>query len=494
MDKVSLDARLFQVQGIRAIVERAAEEASLTSSMIMGRAGQAAWDTIDHHFPHIHSIGIFCGPGANGSDGLYLAALAAQAGKHVTCFTVGDPTEATENHQRAYALAEAANVYFVEAAQVIHEDTELVIDALLGLGYTGDFDEVMELCTTLINEHQAPVCSLDIPTGLNANSGAAMMGAVHADLTISYIAPKFGCYTYQGPRVCGKLITHHLGIDPKIIEAEKPVATLLTERFVRQALPKRQKDSHKGDYGHVLVVGGDYGMGGAVRMAAEAAMRTGAGSVAVATRPEHLNVVSGARPEIMCYEVRTAEDVLELAKKAKVIVLGPGLGQTDWARGLFDALVQVDKPKVLDADALHLLSETDLKRDDWILTPHPGEAAQLLQQTCPDIQTQRLRSVKNIQKRYGGVSVLKGRGSLVDDGKHIRLCHAGNPGMATAGMGDILSGVIGGLLAQGLSLPQSAGVGVLVHARSADMAVQETGERGLLATDLLPFLRVLVNP
>ena len=196
----------------------------------------------------------------------------------------------------------------------------------------------------------------------------------------------------------------------------------------------------------------------------------------------------------MCYEVMIGEDLKPLIEKAKVIVLGPGLGRSDWAKSLFDTVIQSDKPKIMDADALHLLSDHPLKRNDWILTPHPGEAADLLRHSFPDIQNFRLESVREIQMVYGGVAVLKGRGSLVNDGKEIRLCHAGNPGMATAGMGDVLTGVIAGLVAQGLTLSQSAGVGVLVHARSADMAVQEAGERGLLATDLLPYLRVLVNP
>ena len=211
---------------------------------------------------------------------------------------------------------------------------------------------------------------MDLPTGLNANTGAAQQG-ISADMTLSFIAPKVGCYMYRGPRMCGKLITHHLGIDPQIIAQQKPAATLLTERFIRQSLPKRDREMHKGQCGHVLVIGGDYGMGGAVRMAAEAAMRTGAGSVTVATRPEHLNVVSGARPEIMCHEVRTGEDLLPLIDKAQVIVLGPGLGRTDWAKSLYTTVIESNKPTVMDADALRLLSESPCHRNNWILTPHP---------------------------------------------------------------------------------------------------------------------------
>jgi len=494
MNKPSLDARLFQVVDIKQIAQRAHKEQSISTAMLMGRAAQAAFDTIMHAYPHTDDFAVFCGPGGNGADGLYFAAIAAVAGKNVRCFMIADEDNILERQQKAFAKAKDVGVNFTAYDQTIQSNTEIIVDALLGLSCQDDLSEQMQQVVNLINQADIPVCSLDIPSGLNANTGAGVPNGVTADLTISFIAPKIGCYMFRGPRVCGKLITNHLGIEPAIIDVQEPVATLLSERFIRESLPKRKKDSHKGDYGHVLVIGGDYGMGGAVRMAAEAAMRTGAGSVTVATRPEHLNVVSGARPEIMCYEVRSGEDLLPLIEKSKVIVLGPGLGRSEWAKSLFDTVVQSDVPKIMDADALRMLSDEQIKRDDWILTPHPGEAAELLKHSCPDIQDHRLQSVKEVQMLYGGVAILKGRGTLVNDGSGIRLCHAGNPGMATAGMGDILSGVLGGLVAQGLSLPQSAGVGVLVHARSADMAAQENGERGLLATDLLPYLRVLVNP
>ncbi len=494
MNKPSLDARLFQVVDIKQIAQRAFKEQSLTTSILMRRAAQAAFDSIVYHYPLAQTMAVFCGPGSNGADGLYFSALAALAGKVVYCHALLDVDHLNEKQKKAYESAQEAGVIFADSDHVIGEDTDIVIDALLGLGYKGELSLAMITLIHLINRSKKIVCALDVPTGLHANTGAIAEPCVQADLTISFIAPKIGCYMFRGPNVCGKLITNHLGIDPKIIEEQEPVATLLSERLIRQSLPKRKKDTHKNDYGNVLVIGGDYGMGGAVRIAAEAAMRTGAGSVTVATRPEHLNVVSGACPEIRCYEVTGGEDLIPLIEKAQVIVLGPGVGSGEWAKSLFDTVIASDKPKIMDGDALIFLSENPMKRNDWILTPHPGEASQLLKHSCPDIQNFRLESVKEMQMIYGGVVALKGRGTLVNNGKEIYLCHAGNPGMATAGMGDILSGVIAGLVAQGLTLSESAGVGVLVHARSADMAAQEAGERGLLATDLLPYLRVLVNP
>jgi ADP-dependent NAD(P)H-hydrate dehydratase / NAD(P)H-hydrate epimerase len=269
----------------------------------------------------------------------------------------------------------------------------------------------------------------------------------------------------------------------------------LQRSIVSAALPKRRRDTHKGDFGHVLVIGGDYGMGGAVRMAAEAAMRVGAGLVTVATRPEHLNVVTGARPEIMCSQVADANDLTPLLERSTIVVIGPGLGLSDWAQSLLAAVEQSALPVVVDADALNLLAQNPTSSDRWILTPHPGEAARLLDQTTEQVQADRYYAVSQLQQRYGGVAVLKGAGTLVQAADTITaLCSAGNPGMASGGMGDVLSGVLGGLLAQKHSLLEAAEIGVMVHSMAADHAAEQGGERGLLATDVLQQLRLLVNP
>jgi hydroxyethylthiazole kinase-like uncharacterized protein yjeF len=270
---------------------------------------------------------------------------------------------------------------------------------------------------------------------------------------------------------------------------------LITEAEVRAALPKRARDVSKSNFGHVLVIGGDYGMPGAVRMAAEAAARVGAGLISVATHPEHVAVVAAQRPELMCHAVHNKTELLPLLKKATVIVIGPGLGQSDWSRELLLVAFAATQLKVVDADALNLLAKHPIKQNNWVLTPHPGEAARLLQTETTQIQADRIAAVKELQKRYGGVAVLKGVGTLVQAAEGLpAICQLGNPGMASGGMGDILSGVIGGLLAQGLSPIQAARVGVYIHAKAADLAAATSGERGLLATDLLPYLQQLVNP
>ncbi|MBS0350665.1 MAG: NAD(P)H-hydrate dehydratase [Proteobacteria bacterium] len=269
---------------------------------------------------------------------------------------------------------------------------------------------------------------------------------------------------------------------------------ILNWQEIKLWFPKRNRDSNKSDFGHILVIGGDYGMGGAVRMAAEAAMRTGAGLVSVATQAEQLSIVSGPRPEIMCHSVKKSEELAPLFAKATVCVVGPGLGTSQWSRNLLSAIWQVPEPKIVDADGLNLLAENPHNDPNWILTPHPGEASRLLKCTVSEIQQDRIGSIQKLQKQYGGVVVLKGQGTLVYDGSRSpKICPAGNPGMSSGGMGDVLSGVIGGLVAQGFTLTKAAQAGVLIHSMAADYAAKDYGERGLIATDLFPYLRVLVN-
>ena len=267
--------------------------------------------------------------------------------------------------------------------------------------------------------------------------------------------------------------------------------TLHLEQFQNYLKP-RARDSHKGDFGHVLIIGGDVGFSGAVRMAAEAALRVGAGLVSVATRPEHAFMINAERPEIMSHAVSSVVSLNVLLEKATTIVLGPGLGRSKWSQTLFNAVIKCEQPMVVDADGLNLLAEKPFKKSNWILTPHAGEAGRLLKKTPAEIQSDRESQVKLLQKEYDGFVVLKGAGSLIAGPSLLAMCEAGNPGMATGGMGDVLSGVLGGLIAQKIPLNIASKLGVLIHAMAGDMAAK-MGERGMIASDLMPFLRKIVN-
>ncbi len=262
----------------------------------------------------------------------------------------------------------------------------------------------------------------------------------------------------------------------------------------KKLLSSRPRDAHKGLFGHVLIIGGDHGMAGAVRLAGEAALRTGAGLVSIATRPDHIAAIVSGRPELMCHGVKNGKELLKLATRATVIVLGPGLGQSAWSKQLFKQALAIPLPKVVDADGLNLLARQPLTSDQWILTPHVGEAARLLHTDIPTIQKNRRDAAQQLQRNYKGVIVLKGAGSLVCAQHVLSLCQAGNPGMASGGMGDVLSGVIGALVAQHFNPQHAAELGVCIHAYAGDLAAQQHGERGLIASDLMPYLRELMNP
>lgn len=259
-------------------------------------------------------------------------------------------------------------------------------------------------------------------------------------------------------------------------------------------LPRREKAAHKGQFGHVLIIGGNYGMAGAVRMSGEAAARVGAGLVSVATQPEHIAVVSAMRPELMCCGIHSSHQLSHVLKRATVVGIGPGLGRDEWGKQLWQTVLNISHPIVMDADALHFLAAHPTKKQNWILTPHPGEAASLLKISAAEVQQDRIAAAHQIQNQYGGICVLKGAQTVVvaKEGAPY-ICEAGNPGMATGGMGDVLTGVIAGLLAQHMSIEMAAVFGVLLHATAGDLAAKTLGERGLLALDLMPYLHQLVN-
>lgn len=268
----------------------------------------------------------------------------------------------------------------------------------------------------------------------------------------------------------------------------------ITAQAVTNILEPREPSSHKGNFGHVLVVGGTPGMSGAPLIAALGAARSGAGLVSIATHPAHAAFLNLQQPELMTHAINTKKDLTSLLEKTTVCVLGCGLGQDKWAQELFTTALKAGLPTIIDADGLNILAgkKTSLPKH-CILTPHPGEAARLLNTTTTEIQNDRQHAIKALWDKYKNVIVLKGFQSLVYNGKELRQCNAGNPGMASGGMGDLLSGIIAGLLAQKVDLFSAANAGVLIHASAGDIAAKEFGERGLLATDLLPIIQQLVN-
>ncbi|WP_136064564.1 NAD(P)H-hydrate dehydratase [Modicisalibacter radicis] len=462
---------------------------------LMQRAAMAAYRELRAHWPEARRLSVLCGSGNNAGDGYVLAALAAGDGLEVQLVALRDPAALKGEAARGVEMARGAGLAVQPWAEDAALTGEVVVDALLGTGLGGEVREPYATAIDTINASDRPVLALDIPSGLAADSGAVLGVAVRATLTVTFIADKFGLHTGQAADHVGALVLRPLGVDSGGHADIVPVAELLDASLIATALPPRARASHKGDFGHVLVVGGAPGLGGAALLASQAAARLGAGKVSLATAPEHVGASLIRTPEVMARGVRGVGDAASMIEAADVVVIGPGLGRDAWGQGLMQAALDSGKPLVIDADGLNLLVECwpELRRDDWLLTPHPGEAARLLGMSGGEVQADRLAASRALQARRGGTHVLKGAGSLVAGPRGIGVCPYGNPGMASGGMGDALSGILGALVAQGLALESAARVGTLLHARAADEAASVDGERGLLAGDLACYARILAN-
>jgi len=492
--KRSIAAELYSAAAVRELDRRAIEVHGVSGYTLMQRAAAMAWTALSDRWPQSRVIAVVCGSGNNGGDGYEIARLASAAGRRVRVFEIDDL-----QRQGDAATARAAWLHQggVERFGVDCLDgVEIIVDALFGIGLSRAPQGAARDAIEAINAAHAAgigVLSVDIPSGLMADSGAMPGVAVEADLTVTFIGRKFGLHTAQGPAQTGRVLLDTLELPDELYESLPSIASLMDRDALRSWLPPRRRTAHKGSNGHVLLVGGDHGMAGAILIAARAALRAGAGLVTVATHGEHVPVLVAAQPEIMFRSVETAEALQALMSRADVLAIGPGLGQTSWSRSLFDVACAASRPLVVDADALNLLAEAGLHRDDWVLTPHPGEAGRLLGISTAAVQADRATATAGLRKRYGGVAVLKGAGSLVQ-GEQVRVCPYGNPGMAAGGMGDALTGVVAAFIAQGLDLEDATAAAVMTHAMAGDLAAQRGGERGLAASDLIEALREVVNP
>lgn len=464
----------------------------IASIQLMKRAAESAFDLLQQQYKNI-PVRIFCGGGNNAGDGYLLAGLLAQRKYDVDVIQLV-PSHLLKNDALvAYQFAQENGVNFYHLDSQPEIKNAVLVDALLGIGAKGA--PRMEFAKTIerMNQSRLPIVALDLPSGLDADTGHAPGAVVYASKTISFIALKAGLLTGKGPAVCGEIILADLQISPDVLSQQIAESEIINLKQYLEFFKPRKADAHKGDFGHVMIIGGDSGFGGAALMAAEAAARVGAGLVSLATRPEHIAPALVRCPEIMARGVISGQELEPLLSRPSVLVVGPGLGRSPWSEQMLQQAVKSGLPMVLDADALNILAEGRVipagTKGQWLLTPHPAEAARLLGKTTAEIQFNRFQSIKELHQRYDASVILKGAGSLVlgHSGK-IGLVTAGNPGMATGGMGDVLSGILGGLLAQGLSMENGAKLGSVLHAMAADNAAEVLGQPGLMATDLIPHL------
>lgn len=485
--------RLYRAAQVAAMDRHAIETLPISGFELMTRAARGAFSVLRSLWSSARTVSVVCGPGNNGGDGYLLALRALEQGMDVRVYPSDYTAQLHGDALRAYQRYVDGGGAVLDYIPEGFENAEVLVDALFGSGLNRDITGRDAAVIQAINRFRGKVFALDIPSGLNADTGAIRGVAVKANVTLSFVAAKQGLYTAEGPEHCGELFLDDLDL-PASISATQQVASVLLPRMPQPFARPRARNAHKGHFGHVLVVGGAPGYAGAAGMAAEAAARVGAGLVSVATHPAHAAFIGLGRPELMCHAVASASELDYLIQQATVIIVGPGLGRSAWAAELFQAVCNSEHQLVVDADALNLLVQTPIRSNRWVLTPHPGEAARLLGTDTRSVQQDRFAAIKHLQQRYGGVAVLKGAGSLVlGEDDPVAVCTNGNPGMSTGGMGDVLSGVIGGLLAQQLDPLDAARAGVGLHGYAGDRAASEAGERGLLASDLFAYLRAGVN-
>jgi NAD(P)H-hydrate epimerase len=457
---------------------------------LMQRAAHAAWRALRRRWPEARQLTVLTGHGNNAGDGYLIAALAQRAGWQVSVLAVGDASALSGDAASAYKEALGAGVDVLRWGQ--QPLVGILVDALLGTGLNGDVREPYASAIRCINDSSLPVMAVDIPSGLCANTGRTLGLAVRAELTVTFIGLKIGLFTGDAPELVGELVFDDLQADTAIV-AQTPVSIKRLDTFNLPRLAPRPRTAHKGMFGRVLVVGGDLGFGGAALLSTESTLRCGAGMVTLATRPEHVSAALTRFPEVMSAGIHSANQLIGLIEPANVLVVGPGLGQHSWGRSLLSAVANADRSQVWDADALNQLAAGFVSLPKGcVITPHPGEAARLLGVSTQEIQADRPASAMALARKYNAVCVLKGSGSLIASPEgDLALADHGHPAMATGGLGDVLSGVIGALIAQKMPAFDAACLGVWLHAQAGEIC--GASGRGMAAADLIPVIRQLLE-
>ncbi|HUO66755.1 MAG TPA: NAD(P)H-hydrate dehydratase [Gammaproteobacteria bacterium] len=490
-------AAIYSANDVRELDRRASAELGVPSFELMSRAGAAALRALRRRWPDARAIVVLGGAGNNAGDGLVVARLAKAEGLAVRVLAVSPPDRLKGDAKRALEECIAAGIAierFAGLERSTGAGASIIVDALLGIGADRPLAGEFAAAVTAANACGAPILALDVPSGLHADTGWPLGDAIRATATITFVAPKQGLYLGRACDYTGDIELADLGLPADLAHGLEPALTRLALPELARALPPRPRSAHKGTSGRLLLVGGGPGMSGAMRLASEAALRVGTGLVYVAAERDSAAAVRAGRPEAIVHSIAAASDLDELIGLADAAVVGPGLGRSDWASACLGRVLASKLPLVADADALNLVAAAPVARGNWVITPHPGEAGRLLGAPVEEVERDRLASVHALATRYDAIAVLKGANTLIAGRSGpAAVCDRGNPGMASGGMGDVLSGVIGGLLVQTRDLPRSARAGVLLHALAGDDAAA-AGQRGTLAADLMPYLRRWANP
>lgn len=484
------------------IESRSFEEFGLAPTSLVLNAAQAVVEAIQEYLPDPARVSIFCGKGHNGADGFAVAAILARHRYHVECFAACEENELVPLCAHAYADAKAAG-----AEIFFHSDPrwrfrcdcigcrDLVVDALLGTGSVGTIRPAVEECVRCINKSGVPVVSIDVPTGIDPDTGEELGLSVWAMRTVTFGLPKRYLFQGQGLEHAGFWTVAPINF-PQQLLAEPTDAQLISDEWVSSLLPERLRASHKGENGHVLIVGGSDTMPGAAILAATSAVRSGAGLVTVASTVEVCRAVAANLPEVLIQPLPSVNGVIT-ADAARILLanqhryhsalFGPGLTHDQTAHEFLEKIWRNwQVPSLVDADALNCVSEgVPLPEVECLLTPHPGEMSRLLKMSIAEIQSDRFGSIATATERFQNTVILKGPYTLVSDlGQPIMVNTTGNPGMASGGMGDVLGGLASTLMAQGLPSYYAAGCAAHLHGLAGDHCMEEIGAVGYTAREV----------
>lgn len=499
---------LYSTEQIKDIEQRYAEQSSSGTYPLMEKAGTVAFHQLTANWRDARKILVVTGKGNNAGDGFVLVRLAAEQRLKVYLCQLANPEELKGDALRAYQKITHRVVHSIDISDVNFSDFDVIVDAMLGTGIRGKLTEPYLSAIKRINSNRVPVLSIDIPTGVEANTGFVHNEAVRADLTTTFVGHKKGMYTGDSGSYRGRVKLFKLDIPDNNYEQHEFHLFSQNWHSLRHLLKPRAMSCHKGLFGHTVIIGGYQGMSGAAILASTAAARCGSGLTSAWVGEQCAASLVNHTPEVMANSVEKTEIITLIASQlsaTKTMVVGPGLGQNDWATEWLEAIsndVHIkNNHQVWDADALNWLAKQPSNHQNKfnnarVLTPHPGEAARLLGVSTYSISQDRYLAAQKIAEIYGGVCVLKGAGTIIADSKGFQVvCPVGNPGMASGGMGDVLAGITGGLLAQGFSLMNAAILAVCIHGEAADKAAGKGAHyRGLLASDLFEHLPGLLNP
>jgi ADP-dependent NAD(P)H-hydrate dehydratase / NAD(P)H-hydrate epimerase len=463
---------------------------------LMERAGLAAAELARTLLPDgATKILVLAGPGNNGGDAFVAARHLLQSWLKVDVFFIGDEKKLPPDAANAYQKFIAVGGKTVKAIPA-NTPYDLVIDGLFGIGLARNVAPEYEKIFNIINKLKNIILALDVPSGIDADTGAIRGAAIKATHTMTFIGLKPGLLTLDGPDHAGECHVADLQLDTNTLL--EPSGYLLDQQTVASFLPLRPRNVHKGHFGNVGVVGGAAGMAGAALLAARAALKLGAGKVFIGMMAQDISPLDVSQPELMW----RAPEVLLQNDELDVIAIGCGMGDSEFAQALLRRAIVLPVPLVIDADALNLIASDESfqagiksRTTPTIITPHPAEAARLLQAATPQIQSDRLAAALQLAKQFNACVVLKGSGSVcaTQDGRWF-INPTGNAGMASAGMGDVLTGMIAALLAQGLDAEKAMLLGVYLHGAAADACVKNgIGPVGLTASDVTDSARKLLN-